>query len=241
MGNALVLCYHAISNRWSSELSITPESFERQLSLLKERGYRGATFRDAVSSSNGKVMAVTFDDAYRSVLELAEPILTALDCPATVFVPTNFPAMRAPMSWAGIDDWLGGPDEPELMPLSWDELRSLADRGWEVGSHTRSHPRLTQLDDDSLSTELRESREICAAELGGACESLAYPYGDVDNRVIEATARAGYRQAAGLPARWHAEDPLNWPRVGVYHHDPHWRFRLKISRAVQRLRLIAQR
>jgi peptidoglycan/xylan/chitin deacetylase (PgdA/CDA1 family) len=241
MGNAVILCYHALSERWSSELSITPERFERQLTLLKRRGYRGVTFRDAVQAQNGKVMSVTFDDAYRSVLELAEPILTALDCPATVFVPTNFPAVRVPMSWAGIDEWIGGPDEPELMPLTWDELRGLAERGWEVASHTRSHPRLTQLDDTSLAAELSESREICEAELGGPCESLAYPYGDVDERVIDATARAGYRQAAGLPARWHSEDPLNWPRVGVYHRDPEWRFRLKVSPTVRRLRLLANR
>ena len=54
------------------------------------------------------------------------------------------------MAWPGIDQWLGGPHEAELMPMSWDELRRLAEAGWEIGSHSRTHPMLTQLDDQSV-------------------------------------------------------------------------------------------
>ena len=34
--------------------------------------------------------------------------------------------------------------------MSWAELRTLADAGWEIGSHTVTHPHLTQLDDATL-------------------------------------------------------------------------------------------
>ena len=50
MSDVLVLCYHAVSPRWPADLSVTPEAFERQLQLLVGRGYRGATFHDAVTS-----------------------------------------------------------------------------------------------------------------------------------------------------------------------------------------------
>ena len=54
------------------------------------RGYRGATFEDAVSAPPARrTLAVTFDDAYLSVLELGKPILDRLGLVATVFVPTD--------------------------------------------------------------------------------------------------------------------------------------------------------
>ena len=78
-------------------------------------------------------------------------------------------------------------------------LAELADAGWEVGSHTRSHPRLPQVDDAALARELGDSRELIAERLGRPCESIAYPYGDFDERVVRATAAAGYRPRARSP------------------------------------------
>ena len=76
-------------------------------------------------------------------------------------------------------------------------------------------------------------------QLGGPCTSLAYPYGDVDERVVAATAAAGYRAAAALSARLNSHDPLCWPRIGVYQVDDGLRFRLKVSPAVLALRRTA--
>jgi peptidoglycan/xylan/chitin deacetylase (PgdA/CDA1 family) len=150
VSDVVVLCYHAVSPRWPADLSVTPEAFERQLRVLLARGYRGATFVDAVASPARKTIVVTFDDAYLSVLELGKPILDRLGLPASVFVPTDYPGRDGPMTWPGIDQWLGGPHEAELRPMSWEQLGGLADAGWEIGSHTCSHPHLTQLDDAAL-------------------------------------------------------------------------------------------
>jgi peptidoglycan/xylan/chitin deacetylase (PgdA/CDA1 family) len=233
----LVLCYHAVSERWTADLSITPENLEAQLDLLANRGYRGVTFTDAVKGApEGKAVAVTFDDAYRSVLELGEPILARLGWPATVFVPTDFAGTERPMSWPGIDHWVGGEFDRELVPMSWEELDGLVARGWEIGSHTCSHPHLTELEDAVLEDELRRSKSVCEERLGRACESIAYPYGDHDARVVEVARRAGYRTAGTLPSRMDARDPLRWPRVGVYYGDDLRRFKAKVSPLVRGLR-----
>jgi peptidoglycan/xylan/chitin deacetylase (PgdA/CDA1 family) len=236
MSDVLVLCYHAVSERWPAELSVTPERLEEQLRLLVGRGYTGASFHEAVAAPPApRTLAVTFDDAYRSVLELAFPILSPLGIPGTVFVATDF-AGKDPMAWPGIDRWLGGPHEHELAGMSWSDLSLLAEAGWEIGSHTRSHPHLTRLDDASLEAELRGSRETCAERLGRPCRSLAYPYGDVDERVVRAAREAGYESAGTLPKRFIRPCPLQWPRVGVYHGDDARRFRIKVSRGVRFLR-----
>ncbi len=237
MNDPIVLCYHALSPTWEAALSITPARFERQISLLLSRGYRGVTFSEATRAQPGeRVIAVTFDDAYRSVLELAHPILERRGVPATVFAPTDFVSSEQPMCWEGIDHWLGGPHAGELTPMSWAELRALAEEGWEIGSHTGSHPHLTQIDEDQLADELQRSKLACEEHLQRPCTSLAYPYGDVDRRVVAATARAGYDTAAALPTRLGSHDALEWPRIGIYHVDGDLRFRLKASPAVLRLR-----
>ncbi len=235
----LVLGYHAVSDRWTSDLSVRPVALERQLTTLVRRGYRGATFLDAITNlGSGRTVVVTFDDAYRTVAEHALPILRKLGLPGTVFVPTRFAEGERLASWPGVDMYTEGPHAQELEVMNWEELRSLVALGWEIGSHTCSHPMLTRLDDDDLTRELAESRRECERRLGIRCHSLAYPYGDTDARVIAATARAGYTAAAGLPLahRLHRSSRLNWPRIGVFFGDGPIRFEAKISPAGRRLR-----
>ena len=235
MSDVLALCYHAVSERWPADFAVTPEELERQLQDVVDRGYRGVTFTEAVTQpSPGRVVAVTFDDAFRSVLELARPTLDRLGLPATMFAPTAFVGTERPMAWPGIDDWLNSPYSSELVPLSWDELRELSAAGWEIGSHTRTHPRLTQLDDAELERELRDSKEECERQLGRPCTSIAYPFGDVDDRVVGATARAGYRAGAALEIR--GTQTLAWPRLSVTREDSIDRFRRQTSPIVRRLR-----
>lgn len=237
MSDTLVLCYHAVSPRWTADLSVTPDAFEAQIRTLLDRGYHATTFQRAVTDPpRPRALAVTFDDAYRSVLELAFPVLSRLGIPATVFVPTRFPGTEGAMSWPGVDQWLGGPHEDELRCMSWEELGQLDEAGWEIGSHTHTHPSLPELDDGALAQELEESRTICTERLGKECRSLAYPYGAYDDRVVAAVARAGYEVAGTLPARFEKPAPLTWPRVGIYHGDTERSFRAKVSPAMRRLR-----
>jgi peptidoglycan/xylan/chitin deacetylase (PgdA/CDA1 family) len=235
--DVVVLCYHALSPRWTAALSTTPERFASQIGALVARGYRGATFTQAVTAPVAEpALVVTFDDAYRSVIELAQPVLERHGVPATVFAPTDSIGSERPMSWPGISQWLDGPHEHELTPMSWPELRALADAGWEIGSHTASHPYLTQLDDEALADELRRSKIACEREMGTPCTSLAYPYGDVDLRVARACQHAGYSAAAALPVRLGGDDVMRWPRVGIYYADHELRFRLKVSPLMRRVR-----
>jgi peptidoglycan/xylan/chitin deacetylase (PgdA/CDA1 family) len=205
--------------------------------VLAARGYCGATFTEAVlAPPAAKTVALTFDDAYRSVYELAHPILARRGFPGTVFAVSAFAGREGPMSWPGIDQWLAGPHAHELVPMSWEQLRRLAAAGWEIGSHTRTHPRLTQLDDEAVAEELTGSRHDCERWLDRPCESLAYPYGDHDDRVVAAAAQAGYIAACTLPAGLYRPVPLRWPRIAIYRVDSGARFRLKLSPTLRRLR-----
>ena len=233
--HSLVLAYHAVSAHWPSSLAVTPAKLHEQLEMLVRHGYVGATFGDVVRGEAAeKTVAVTFDDGFRSVFEHAFPVLSELGLPGTIFVPAGLVGLGAPMRWRGMDQWIGTDWEDELLPATWDELRQLRDAGWEVASHTWSHARLPQLNDDTLATELVRSREKCAEEMGEPCETLAYPYGEYDARVQGATRDAGYAAAASIHPG--PELPFSWPRIGVYSVDVGLRYRLKASPTVRRLR-----
>ncbi|HEX5763372.1 MAG TPA: polysaccharide deacetylase family protein [Solirubrobacterales bacterium] len=216
----LVLCYHAISDTWPEQTAVASWDLSGQIEALLARGYRGATFTDALTAPpSPRTLVVTFDDAAASVYHRAAPVLDALGVPGTVFVPTDFPDRSEPMAWAGLEHWVGGPHEAELACMSWEQLGTLLENGWEVGSHTCSHPRLPSLADEELDRELRDSRCECEKRLGADCLSLAYPYGAVDDRVARAARRAGYAVAAIAPVAPTPPLPLLWPRVGVYRGD----------------------
>lgn len=111
---------------------------------------------------------ISFDDAHRSLLEHALPVLRELGVTATVFVPTAYVGTS--------DEW-----------LDWDGLRRLRDEGWTIGSHTHSHPRMghrlyaeteERHQHRLVHEELYRSRELLERELGESPRLFAYPYGE---------------------------------------------------------------
>lgn len=230
MNELLVLCYHAISPTWSAELAVTPDAFKRQVTRFADDGWAFAGFSDAVRRRPAaKTVVITFDDAFLSVKTHAQPVLATIGAPATVFVPTDYINRGAPLAWAGLDHWQGSPDAAELTPMSWDDLGELTEAGWELGSHTHTHARLPDLDDQALAMELCESREQFVPRTGVAATSIAYPYGAVDGRVVAGAREAGYEAAAALEWPSSKSEALRYPRTGIYHADSWPRFRLKVG------------
>jgi peptidoglycan/xylan/chitin deacetylase (PgdA/CDA1 family) len=195
----LVLCYHAVSPSWEHRLSIPPDLLLRQVLAL----------------SRLRRVRVTFDDAYRSSGTVFRR-LQDLGVPITVFVCTSFALRGSPL----IIPELAGDDPGELATMDWDELRSLRERGIELGSHGASHAHLPLLSDAELRRELFESKRELEAELGRPCTEFAYPYGEHDERVRAAVRAAGYARGFAL---WSGPkgDPFALPRLDLYRrHSP---------------------
>jgi len=226
----LVLCYHAVSDTWHHMLSVRAADLERQLRLLIGRGYRPVSALEAVSGQ-GKLLHVTFDDAFTSIAS-ALPVLERTGARATVFVCTGYADDGRPLGVPELADELAARPE-ELRTMTWDELRSLAERGLEIGSHTVSHPHLTALSDAELEHELRSSKQRLEDELGAPCRVFAYPFGDCDDRVRTAARAAGYEAAFGLPGDAAWRDRFDVFRVGVWHGESPRRVALKANPLVR--------
>lgn len=235
-GGPLVLCYHAVSERWPCELAIPPRQLRHQLETLLRDDYRAVRFSELLTAPRGgKLLAVTFDDAFASTCANGLPVLRRLQIPASMFVPSDFVGASA-LAWPGVEQWLYGEFADELRPAGWAQLEQLVSEGWEIGSHSCSHAHLTQLSDAGLKDELTHSRDVLEARLHSPCRSFAYPFGELDDRVLAAVAAAGYEAAAALPIRLKRPTPLSWPRVGIYRTDGSLRFRAKVSPLVRSLR-----
>lgn len=235
----VILCYHAISASWRTPLAISVERFATQLERFVEGGYVGLTVAEAERRRKSntlppRTLVVTFDDAYASTAE-ARPVLRRLGLPATVFVVSDFLESGGILSWPGIEQWSTTPHREELRPLAIDELRQLEREGWEIGSHTRRHPSLPDLDDEECLRELSQSRSILADHFG-SCSSIAYPYGRVDARVAALAARAGYAAGCYLTYAHTVDEPLRRPRVAVSGTDRRLREWAKMAPLPLRLR-----
>lgn len=227
IARTLTLCYHAVADDWDDRLAVRPAAFAQQITAFAY-GRRGGTAVDALERGRG-VLHVTFDDALASILA-AMPVLERHSIPSTVFACAAYGDAR-PLA---VPELTGERySDTGLRTLTWDELRALRERGVEIGSHTMTHPRLTQLADDELEHELVEARSRIEDEIGAPCRFLAYPYGDVDERVSSAARRAGYVAAFGLPGR--PGDTFDSPRVGIYRRDSVVRAWLKASPAARAL------
>ena len=210
-----------------SQQYILPWMFRSQLESLIALGYQPATLANVVSDpkyANG-YFAVTFDDGYENVGKLAYPILHEMKIPATIFMVSS--GVNGYNEW---DQRIG--DRIEKM-LTLEMLRDLDANGIEIGSHTINHAHLPQLTDVELKRELVDSKKSLEDMLGKSVPALAYPFGEWDDRVRQATIDAGYEHALSTirGVVTVSMDKFTVPRVNIRWNNWGYMFTRKIRSA----------
>lgn len=204
-----ILAYHSLDST-GSVISITPELFRRQMECLAARRIPVVPL-DELQRRPGAV-ALTFDDAFRSVFEHAVPELVRYGFPATVFVVSG--------RCGGWNDWdqKGYAGIPRLPLMSWEELKQVAAAGIELGGHGVDHADLTAIDPERAREQLRACRAAIEDRTGRRVRWFAYPYGLTAPHVLE-MAREYYEGACGTELRYIAvgDDPHALPRLDAYY------------------------
>lgn len=140
----------------------------------------------AASPSAAKV-SFTFDDGFTSDL-LAAETLKNYGYTGTSYIATNCIGMAIGDTTTACD--IGN----DKSYMSWTQVAQLSTQyGWEIGSHTKSHPLTAAVDNPALSdagldSELSGSQAVLQSH-GYNALSFASPYGDYDNRSIAAIAK----------------------------------------------------
>jgi peptidoglycan/xylan/chitin deacetylase (PgdA/CDA1 family) len=103
-------------------------------------------------------------------------------------------------------------------PLTWSQIREMSKGGMEFGSHTVSHPFLSNLTKNEMVYELTESKRIIEEKLGEKIKSIAYPSGSYDQRVINCAKNCGYQFGVSYEHNVKRIDAINLfsiPRIHV--------------------------
>ena len=189
-----VLVYHsfgpAVSNKESKTAThyrVTEKMFEEQMKYLQANGYHPISFASYVESLKNstklpdKAIVLSFDDGWKTQYQYAVPILEKYKFTATFFIISNYT------------------NNNYKAYMSWDNLKDLVKNGFDIESHTKTHPILTKLDSKKLSDELVGSKKILEDKLGIKVSALAYPNYMENIKVRDAVKSAGY---LGARAGW---------------------------------------
>jgi peptidoglycan/xylan/chitin deacetylase (PgdA/CDA1 family) len=206
------LTYHSLDDSGSA-ISITPAAFANHRAWLLSGHVRVLPLDQLVAHDDDgdDAVAVTFDDGFANV---REAVLELLDngLPVTLFAVSGRVGTT--------NEWNGQPQRgiPTLPLLSWPDLEQLAARGLRVEAHSCSHASLVTLSEPALHDELQRCRDDLHARLGVTSTHFAYPYGDVNDVVVD-RARMFYRYAHTTDFRvvTSGDAALRLPRLDMYY------------------------
>ncbi len=196
-------------------LTISPETFERQMGWLARRGYTGIRPSDWLrwlrcgTGLPDKPILVTFDDGYADIADYALPVLRKYGFSAAVYIVTG--------QVGGTNAWDEAQGSGTHHLLTAEQIRYWAGQGIEFGAHSRTHADLTKLSASELAAEVSGSKTDLENILGRPVVSFAYPYGNV-NQAASDYVRSQFDMA------FSTEIGINFLRT-----DPHLLRRLHIS------------
>ena len=179
-----ILMYHVMSAAPPGaplpQLWVSQRRFASEMVALRGAGYHAITLATAMLAwRHGgplphRPIVISFDDGYRSDYTHARPVLRRLGWPAVL----NLVLQNV------------GPGG-----VTAREVRGLIASGWEIDSHTLTHPDLTTLPSGVLRHELVGSRAEIQRRFRQPADFFCYPSGRYDARVEAAVRAAGYRAA----------------------------------------------
>ena len=185
---AYILMYHHVDESTPTSTSVTPEMFAEHMDFIDKARYRVVPLEKllTVLQKGGRIkpgtLAITFDDAYPSVLSNALPVLKHHKFPFTVFAST-----------AAIDS-------NSSSYLSWDDLRELEANRGTIANHSHQHQHLLAREADEtdeawrvrIRGDIEFAQQRLEAELKRPAKILAYPYGEFDAQLMALTKEMGY-------------------------------------------------
>lgn len=218
----VVLYYHGVSKADIGRFRKQMEYLARRCTVVKASEIMAADVGEAKN-----VVAITFDDAFVNVMENAVPILREYGLLGDIFVPVGnlgqIPHWEMPENY---------PDKNETV-MSKEQIEQLDKEGFEIFSHTLSHPVLTEIQDGRLDVELIESKQALEGIVGHEVIGISYPHGSYDTRVRKAAEKAGYKLGFTIEPDVvdKATGCLEIGRVSVSPKDSLIKLRLKVSGA----------
>lgn len=227
----LILAYHRVNPEVRDGLSIAPATLRDQMKSLLSRGWSNVVLEEELGRSTKdfphESFAITFDDGYRDNYVHAAPVLEELGLRATVFLVSSMIDSEEPFPWLK----LPAPGQFDELDLHMTTSQLEAAKGtFTYGSHTATHPMLSELDRSAATDEIAGSKTELEARLGIGVTTFCYPAGNFNAETIDIVRETGYKAAVVTPNRYIPETMHTLHRVGIYSHITPALFAVKISK-----------
>jgi peptidoglycan/xylan/chitin deacetylase (PgdA/CDA1 family) len=224
----VVLLYHSVGAKvpWA----VPADTFRRQLEFLKTH-FQVVPLREMrrLEVGNGapragRLASITFDDGALDNYTQAFPALEQAGVKATFFIVTGC---------------IGGTYKAtyyETPTMNQSQIKEIAAHGHELGAHSVSHPKLTQIPRQTVMVEMTESKKYLEDLSGGPITTFSYPFGDANLQVRDCAREAGFTCAADTYEALCPPHPADWlrlPRVDVNCTVGMLQFRGKTSPALE--------
>jgi peptidoglycan/xylan/chitin deacetylase (PgdA/CDA1 family) len=172
---AVIAVFHRIDDRYPDNPITLSSAFFRRLCDFFAANFTVIPLSRLVGmlgagAELGGHLAITFDDGYRDNFRVAAPYLEIKGLPASFFVTTGFIGSGT-IPWWDQEQGIGS----EWM--DWNEVRSLHERGFEIGAHTVHHVDLSHTDGSEADAEIAGGKRMLEERLGAVVNLFAYPYG----------------------------------------------------------------
>ena len=209
-GTGVIVYYHAVPTEHRSR-------FARQMDLVLRCGKPVSAARTEPRRRGERYVAITFDDGLESVLKNALPELERRKIPATIFVVVQ--SLGQSPIWMASDPQATDPEKV----ISLEQLRNLDSDLVTIGSHSLTHPRLTELHESEARREIFESRTQLRNILHREITLFSFPYGAFADALVQHCREAGYdrvfttlpHSAFSKPEQFVsgriAVEPTDWP------------------------------
>ena len=213
--------YHSIMDNHDKSVSIN--SFELQMKLMRKMGYQTINFSDLNKNITKKKFIITFDDGYENLITNAFPILKKLEFSATCFVVTNM--LNKYNVW---DE--NRSDYKKMKLMNIDQIYEWVSNGFEIGSHTKDHLDLTSLDINKKKEQIIDSKNFINQSLGIKITSFAYPFGSFDDETIKIVQENYEYAVTTRPSKYNPNkfDDMKLPRISINKKTSIFKFFLKI-------------
>lgn len=144
----------------NDDLTVSLKNLEEQFSYLQRKNYTSKFFSELNIPSRRSII-ITFDDGYKNNEVYLPSLLEKYNLKATIFIPTGF--IRK------------GYKENRMM--SFEEIRRLNRKYFEIGLHSHSHQNFKTVSADFIENDLKKNMQILDEENIEYSKVLAYPYG----------------------------------------------------------------
>lgn len=171
------------------EFWVSPAGLANLMSDLEQSGFQSVSIKSASQgqSASSPRFVISFDDGYEGALKNGAECIRKHGFTAIQFLVAD--------RLGQLNEWDLGQDTAMERLMDLTQVREWLALGHEIGAHTLTHPRLSEIPLDRAREEIAASKKKLEDLFGAPIRHFAYPYGNYNDEIVKLVEEAGFDTA----------------------------------------------